>query len=161
VDEFVRVPREPTEAMIEAGRAAVMARDCSSHQWTARQHYEASGNDENIAATPDGLLDERGKIDKAGGAMLVWYAMVGAAAPSPEPRAVEDKGRPCTNCGEYYFSADSPCRKCGRFDSEPAPQSAPAPLTVTEFVPADRDGPAVDRRSRLIGIDRALERLGK
>jgi hypothetical protein len=82
---FVRVP-EPTEEMQEAGRTAVMARDCAGPKWTPRQHYDASGNEALIAATPDWILDCKGPLPKHIGALLVWYAMH-SKAPTPEPRA--------------------------------------------------------------------------
>jgi ribosomal protein S27AE len=55
-----------------------------------------------------------------------------AAAPSPEPRAVEGKDWPCPKCGEYSVADHEQCPGCGRFGraSDVAPQSAPAPLTA-------------------------------
>lgn len=74
------VPVEPTDEMIEAGRTAVMARDCSSNKWTPRDHYEHTSDAElHLAVTPKNLLDCKGPLPKAAGALLVWYAMVGAA----------------------------------------------------------------------------------
>ena len=74
------VPLEPTDEMIDAGRTAVMARDCSSERWTPRDHYEHTSEGElHLAVSPKDLLDSKGIMSKAGGALLVWYAMVGAA----------------------------------------------------------------------------------
>lgn len=68
---------DPSEAMIEAGRNAVMARDCSGPKWTPRQHYKAAGID--MTGIPDWLLDCPGPVPKHIGALLVWHAMNAAA----------------------------------------------------------------------------------
>lgn len=65
--------KNPTNAMCDAGRAAVMARDCSGPKWTPRQHYEASGN--STRGIPDDLLDIP-SVPKEAGALTVWYAML-------------------------------------------------------------------------------------
>jgi hypothetical protein len=80
-DGWQLVPKEPTDEMFDAGRSAVMARDCSSKNWSPRQHFEASGV--RTAGIPDKALDGyHSIIPKGQGACLVYYAML-AAAPSP------------------------------------------------------------------------------
>lgn len=71
----------PSEEMIERGRSAVMALDCSGPKWTVRQHYEAAGWD--VSGIPGYLLDMRPPLPKANRAELVWYAMTAAPAPDP------------------------------------------------------------------------------
>lgn len=66
-----------TEAMIEAGRTAVMAIQCSGPKWTIRQHYEASGK--TPSGIPDALLDAPCPLPKAARAELIYRAMLAAA----------------------------------------------------------------------------------
>jgi hypothetical protein len=85
---WVLVPREPTDAMLDAGRTAVMARDCSSAKWSPAQHYAACGTStEGIPA--DELAGYHSIIPKEQGATLVWFAMLAAAKAAPLPGAVE------------------------------------------------------------------------
>lgn len=74
---FALVPIEPTEAMHDAGRSAVMARDCSGSKWSPRQHYKASGI--STDGIPDSLLEGyHSIIPKGQGAALVYAAMIAA-----------------------------------------------------------------------------------
>jgi hypothetical protein len=102
--EFVSVPREPTDEimrLLAQGRCVF-----------------------------DGVLAEGWKPF-----MRQLWAEILAAAPSPEPRAVE--GKPaygCWKCGGRGTSQEfdherEPCCACNGTGREPAPQSAPAPLT--------------------------------
>jgi hypothetical protein len=76
-DGYVLVPREPTERMMEVGRDAVMARDCSGPNWGVADHYRASGNStEDIDPR---LLEGKGKMSKGHCAQLVYAAMLAAA----------------------------------------------------------------------------------
>ena len=68
---------EPTDDMVEAGRTAVMALECSGPKWTVRQHYEASGADPS--GIPDELLDMICPMPKAARAELIYRAMLAAA----------------------------------------------------------------------------------
>ena len=68
---------EPTDDMVEAGRTAVMALECSGPKWTVRQHYEASGADPS--GIPDELLDMICPMTKAARAELIYRAMLAAA----------------------------------------------------------------------------------
>lgn len=68
----------PSEDMIERGRTAVMALDCTGPKWTVRQHYDAAGLDPT--GIPAYLLDMRPPLPKANRAELVWYAMTAAPA---------------------------------------------------------------------------------
>lgn len=83
-DGFVLVPVEPTEAMIDAGRAAVMAEHCAGPKWTPRQHFEASGR--SIAGIPEDVLDERGPLTKESTAAMVFGAMLAARPEVPDGR---------------------------------------------------------------------------
>src|SRR5688572_5585834 len=74
--DMVLVPREPTDAMVDAGRVAVMALDCCGPKWTVRKHYEASGADPS--GIPDELLDAICPMPKADRAELVYCAMIKA-----------------------------------------------------------------------------------
>ena len=68
---------EPTDDMVEAGRTAVMALECSGPKWTVRQHYEASGADPS--GIPDELLDMICPMPKAARAELIYRAMLASA----------------------------------------------------------------------------------
>ena len=81
---MVVVPREPTEAMLDAGRTAVMARDCSGPKWGPADHFEATGFD--TTGIPSRLLEGRYKMSKEWGAELVYAAML-AAHESQSPPA--------------------------------------------------------------------------
>jgi hypothetical protein len=77
----------------------------------------------------------------------IWARMLAAAAPSPEPRAVEGK-RFRKDASEHDFSIES-IAMYGLPYAEPAPQPAPAPLTEDErgwleYVGRE-DGPGVIR----------------
>lgn len=77
---WVLVPVEPTEAMEDAGRNAVMARECSGPGFGAGDHYEACGH--STSGIPDELLRGKGKMTKGHCAHLVWASMLAA---QPEP----------------------------------------------------------------------------
>lgn len=79
---FVLVPVEPTEAMLDAGRAAVMAEHCAGPKWTPRQHFYASGR--TTDGIPEDVLDERGPLTKESTAVMVFGAML-AARPEVKP----------------------------------------------------------------------------
>lgn len=82
---FALVPIAPTDAMFDAGRNAVMARDCSSAKWSPRQHYKAAGI--STDGIPDNLLDGyHSIIPKGQGAALVYAAMIAARPKYKEPR---------------------------------------------------------------------------
>ena len=78
---MVVVPREPTEAMLDAGRTAVMARDCSGPKWGPADHFEATGFD--TTGIPSRLLEGRYKMSKEWGAELVYAAMLAAHESQP------------------------------------------------------------------------------
>jgi hypothetical protein len=81
VEGWKLVPITATEQMLEAGRSAVMARECSGPNWGPADHYKAAGiSREGI---PDRLFDGKGKMSKAWGAELVYAAMI-AATPAPD-----------------------------------------------------------------------------
>jgi hypothetical protein len=82
---YVLVPVEPTEEMLDAGRAAVMAEHCAGPKWTPRQHFEASGR--STAGIPEDVLDERGPLTKESTAAMVFGAMLAAR---PEVSNVND-----------------------------------------------------------------------
>lgn len=75
-DGYVLVPVEPTEEMLDAGRAAVMAEHCAGPKWTPRQHFEASGR--STAGIPEDVLDERGPLTKESTAAMVFGVMLAA-----------------------------------------------------------------------------------
>ncbi|MCX2894831.1 hypothetical protein ORG27_14725 [Stenotrophomonas lactitubi] len=79
---YVLVPVEPTETMLDAGRAAVMAEHCAGPKWTPRQHFEASGR--STAGIPEDVLDERGPLTKESTAAMVFGSML-AARPEVKP----------------------------------------------------------------------------
>ncbi|MCI1124770.1 hypothetical protein [Stenotrophomonas maltophilia] len=79
---YVLVPVEPTEAMLDAGRAAVMAEHCAGPKWTPRQHFEASGR--STAGIPEDVLDECGPLTKESTAAMVFGSML-AARPEVKP----------------------------------------------------------------------------
>ena len=81
---MVFVPREPTEAMLDAGRTAVMARDCSGPKWGPADHFEATGFD--TTGIPSRLLEGRYKMSKEWGAELVYAAMLAAHESQQKPR---------------------------------------------------------------------------
>lgn len=81
---MVVVPREPTEAMLDAGRTAVMARDCSGPKWGPADHFEATGFD--TTGIPSRLLEGRYKMSKEWGAELVYAAMLAAHESQQKPR---------------------------------------------------------------------------
>ena len=77
------VPIVPPYEMNDAGRSAVMARDCSGPGWGAGDHYKAAGlSTEGIDPR---LLTGKGVMSKAHCADLVWQAMLAAA---PEYKGV-------------------------------------------------------------------------
>jgi len=78
---YVLVPVEPTEAMLDAGRAAVMAEHCAGPKWTPRQHFEASGH--STAGIPEDVLDELGPLTKESTAAMVFGAMLAARPEVP------------------------------------------------------------------------------
>lgn len=78
---YVLVPVEPTEEMLDAGRAAVMAEHCAGPKWTPRQHFEASGR--STAGIPEDVLDERGPLTKESTAAMVFGAMLAARPEVP------------------------------------------------------------------------------
>lgn len=79
---FVLVPVEPTEAMLSAGRTAVMARECSGPLWGAGDHYEAGGY--STDGIPPRLLEGKGKMSKAHCAELAYSAMLAARPETPD-----------------------------------------------------------------------------
>ncbi len=78
---YVLVPVEPTEAMLDAGRAAVMAEHCAGPKWTPRQHFEASGR--STAGIPEDVLDECGPLTKESTAAMVFGSMLAARPEVP------------------------------------------------------------------------------
>lgn len=79
---YVLVPVEPTEEMLEAGRTAVMARECSGPLWGAGDHYEAGGYPTD--GIPSRLLEGKGKMSKAHCAELAYSAMLAARPETPD-----------------------------------------------------------------------------
>lgn len=124
--DWVLVPREPTDEMFEAGRTAVMARDCSSAKWSPAQHYAASGEStEGIPA--EKLAGYHSKIPKEQGAALVWFAML-AAAPTPPTEAQGMGGgehvETLRAMGSVFSRIPSPCAERGALDAAIAALSA-------------------------------------
>lgn len=78
---YVLVPVEPTEKMLDAGRAAVMVEHCAGPKWTPRQHFEASGH--STAGIPEDVLDELGPLTKESTAAMVFGAMLAARPEVP------------------------------------------------------------------------------
>lgn len=70
--------KDPTPDMLSAGRTAVMAARVASHNWTPRQHYEAS--DKSTDGIPEDVLDEKGPLTKESEAVMVFGAMVAAGS---------------------------------------------------------------------------------
>lgn len=67
--------------MLDAGRTAVMARDCSGPKWGPADHFEATGFD--TTGIPSRLLEGRYKMSKEWGAELVYAAMLAAHESQP------------------------------------------------------------------------------
>lgn len=80
--DYVLVPVVPTEAMLSAGRTAVMARECSGPLWGAGDHYEAGGY--STDGIPPRLLEGKGKMSKAHCAELAYSAMLAARPETPD-----------------------------------------------------------------------------
>lgn len=98
---LVVVPREPTEEMLEAGRSAVMARDCSGPKWGPADHYRAAGISRD--GIPDRLFEGRQKMSKAWGAELVYAAMIAAAPEQALQADAREKGEAVLGSKDGFY----------------------------------------------------------
>ncbi len=77
-DEGVRVPREPTEEMVDAPRQIILYSETPGRTLKGlREHLLSAGIP--LGVLPDWALTEDGHLTKAAIAALVWHIMLAAA----------------------------------------------------------------------------------